>query len=72
MAQDYDPWIDNQRLQQRLAYVMDELERLRKIEAMALACDGIDMGRHYEVPTQAWEDLMAAVWEGQEALTEAK
>ncbi len=37
MAQDYDPWIDNQRLQQRLAYVMDELERLRKIEAAAKA-----------------------------------
>ena len=57
---------------QRAQQAADELERLRKIEAMALACDGIDMGRHYEVPTQAWEDLMAAVWEGQEALTEAK
>ena len=43
-----------------------ELLRLKRIEAMALACDGIDMGRHYEVPTEAWEALMTATWEGQE------
>lgn len=40
-----------------------EYARLKKIEAMAMACDGIDMGRHYEVPTEAWEALVAAVWD---------
>ena len=40
-----------------------EYDRLKKIEAMAMACDGIDMGRHYEVPTEAWEALNAAVWD---------
>ena len=39
-----------------------ELERLRQIESLAMACDGIDMGQHYEVPVQAWEALMEAVW----------
>lgn len=40
-----------------------EYDRLKKIEAMAMACDGIDMGRHYEVPVEAWEALIAAVWD---------
>ena len=40
-----------------------EYDRLKKIEAMAMACDGVDMGRYYEVPTDAWEALNAAVWD---------
>lgn len=50
----------------RVRQALKEIIRLKKIEAMALACDGIDMGRHYEVPTDAWEALMTATWEGQE------
>jgi hypothetical protein len=42
-----------------------EIERLRRIETAALACDGIEMRYCYEVPVQAWEDLMQATWEGE-------
>ena len=39
-----------------------EIERLKKIESMAMACDGIDMGTHYWVSIDGWDDLMKAVW----------
>ena len=47
----------------RVRQALAEITRLKTIEAMAMACDGIDMGRHYEVPTEAWEALTAAVWD---------
>jgi hypothetical protein len=38
-----------------------EIDRLNNIEWLALACDGIDMGRHTHVPTDAWDELQKAL-----------
>lgn len=40
-----------------------EYNRLKKIESMAMACNGIDMGMHYDVHIDEYEALMSVVWD---------
>lgn len=48
-------------LDDTVAEANTEFDRLLKIEAMAQACDGMDMGSHTHVPTAAWDDLQTAL-----------
>ena len=52
-------------MEELCAEAATEIESLQKIEAAAVACDRIEMRDCYEVPKQAWEDLMKVVWEAQ-------
>lgn len=61
-AQALEVIIGNQRKElTRFNEQQAEIARLKKIEAMAMACDGIDMGDVYWIPAKAWEDLIAVV-----------
>ena len=41
----------------------NQVDRLLRIEAAALAIDGIELSNCVEIPISAWEDLQAALYE---------